>query len=98
MKLTDIAKKPTLIEVSIDDEETVAQFGEPVTFFMWDRLPISVFLKMAAIDESNLASVVEVVKDVVLDEKGKPVITGDTTMPPSLLMKIITVAVNDLGN
>ena len=68
MKLSEIAKKPRLIEVTINDEDIVAEFGEALTFWTWDRQPMDVFLKLAAIDQSNTASVIEAVRGLVLDE------------------------------
>ena len=47
MKLSEITKKPQLIEVLIDDEETVKEFGEALTFHTWDRQPMDVFIKLA---------------------------------------------------
>jgi hypothetical protein len=37
MKLSALTAKPQLIEVSIDDEDTMKEFGEPITFHTWDR-------------------------------------------------------------
>lgn len=97
MKLSELAKKPKLIEVSIEDPETIEQYGEPVVFHMYDRMPLSMFVKMAAVDPENTGAIVNIVKDIVLDEKGKPLIDDDTALPVNLMMKVITVAVGDLG-
>jgi len=83
--------------ITLSDEETVAEFGEALEFWTWDRQPMDVFLKLAAIDHSNTSTVVEAVRDLVLDEAGKPIIKGDITLPTKVMMRVITAVVESLG-
>lgn len=97
MKLSDIAKKPQLIEVTIADEDIVQEFGEALTFHTWDRQPMDVFLKLASVDQSNTASIIEAVRELILDETGKPVLVGDVSLPTKVMMRVITSVVESLG-
>lgn len=97
MKLSQIAKKPRLIEVTIDDADIVEEFGEALTFWTWDRQPMDVFLKLAAIDQKNTASVIEAVRDLVLNEDGSKVLTGEESLPTKVLMRVIVCVVESLG-
>jgi hypothetical protein len=97
MKLSDLAKKPQLTMISIDDADIVAEHGSPLEFWTWDRQPMDVFLKLAAIDQSNTTSVIEAVRDLILDESGKPILTQDTSLPTKILMRVITSVVDTLG-
>jgi len=97
MKLSEIAKKPRLIEVTINDEDIVAEFGEALTFWTWDRQPMDVFLKLAAIDQSNTASVIEAVRELILNEDGSQVLTGEESLPTKVLMRVIVSVVESLG-
>ena len=97
MKLSEIAKKPRLIEVTINDEDIVAEFGEALTFWTWDRQPMDVFLKLAAIDQKNTASVIEAVRELILNEDGTPVLTGEDSLPTKVLMRVIVTVVESLG-
>lgn len=97
MKLSEIAKKPKLIEVTINDADIVEEFGEPLTFWTWDRQPMDVFLKLAAIDQSNTASVIEAVRELILNEDGSPVLTGEDSLPTKVLMRVIVTVVESLG-
>ena len=47
MKLSQLTAKPQLIEISLDDEATIKEFGEPVTFSTWDRQNMDTFMKLA---------------------------------------------------
>lgn len=97
MKLSELAKKPQLTKVSINDEDIVAEFGEPLEFWTWDRQPMDTFLKLAALDQNNTASVIEAVRGLVLDEDGKQVLSGDNSLPTKVLMRVITAVVESLG-
>ena len=37
MKLTQLTAKPKLIPITIDDEDTVKEYGEPIEFWMYDK-------------------------------------------------------------
>jgi hypothetical protein len=97
MKISQLAAKPQLIKMTLDDEATVAEFGEAVEFWTWDRQPMDVFMRLAAVESENAASVIEAVKSLILDENGKPVLTGDMTLPTRVMMQIITKIVESLG-
>lgn len=97
MKLSQIAKKPKLIEVTINDADIVEEFGEALTFWTWDRQPMDVFLKLAAIDQSNTASVIAAVRELILNEDGSQVLTGEESLPTKVLMRVIVCVVESLG-
>ena len=97
MKLSELAKRPQLTRLVLDDEETVAEFGEPLEFWTWDRQPMDVFLKLAAIDQTNTASVIDAVRTLIMDEEGKPILDRDQQLPTRVLMRVITTVVESLG-
>ena len=97
MKLSELAKKPQLIKMSIDDEDIVKEFGEAIEFYTWDRQPMDVFMKLANVNPDNAGSVIEAVKQLVLDETGQPIITADTMLPTKIMMRVLTRVVESLG-
>jgi hypothetical protein len=98
MKLSQIAAKPKLIEVSVDDEEIIKEYEEALTFFTWDRQPMDVFTRMANLSESNdIAGLLDIVRTLVLDEDGKEILSKDSTLPTSILMKVIKKVTEHLG-
>jgi hypothetical protein len=97
MKLSQLAGKPQLIQIELDDEDTVKEFGEPLEFWTWDRQPMATFLKLAAVDAGNPSSIIESVKTLVLDEEGKEILTGDATLPTKVMMRVISKVVEGLG-
>jgi hypothetical protein len=98
MKLSQIAAKPKLIEVSIDDEEVIKEYAEALTFYTWDRQPMDVFTRMANLSESNdISGLLDIVRTLVLDEDGKEILTTESTLPTSILMKVIGKVTEHLG-
>lgn len=97
MQLTALASKPILIKVSIDDEDTIEKYGEPIDFYIYDRQSMDTFVKLATIDYSNFSSVTEVIRELVLNEQGTPVVFDDVVLPTDLLMKAINVVIETLG-
>jgi hypothetical protein len=97
MKLSELAKKPQLTKVTISDEDIVAEFGEALEFWTWDRQPMDTFLKLASVDQANTASVIAAVRDLILDEAGKPILTGEVSLPTKVMMRVITAVVESLG-
>ena len=97
MKISQIAAKPKLIQLSVDDEDIVKEFGEPVEFWTWDRQPIDVFMKMANANGQDPANMIEVVRTLILDEEGKQVIRDGMMIPNKLLVSVISKVVETLG-
>ena len=97
MKLSEIAKEPTLIEVKLDDKDTVKEFGEALVFYTWDRQPMDVFMRLANLDQKNTGELINVVKTLILDEEGKTVLNDKNMLPTSVLMKAIAKVTEQLG-
>lgn len=97
MKLSQLTAKPQLVEVSIDDEDTVKEFGEALTFHTWDRQPMDVFMKLASADHTNVGNIIDVVRTLILDEKGKEIINKENMLPTHVLMKAIGKVTDILG-
>jgi len=103
MKLSEITKKPQLIEVLIDDTDTVKEYGEALSFHTWDRQPMDVFIKLANLSSNmenknpNIGDMIGIVKTLILDEDGKEILTDNNAMPTSILMKVIQKVTESLG-
>jgi hypothetical protein len=97
MKLSQLAAKPQLITIVLDDKETVKELGEPLEFCTWDRQPLEVFMKLANANQGDMNTMVDIVKKLILDDEGKEIITGDIMLPSSILIKCIGKVVEKLG-
>ena len=97
MKLQELAKEPKLKEIIIDKPELVEKYGEPVNFFILDRLPIDTFTKLATIKQDDVHEMYEVMQTLVLDESGKRVMDDKKVLPVDVLTECILKVTEDLG-
>ena len=97
MKLTQLSAKPQLIKISIDDEDTVKEFGESLDFWIWDRQPLDQFVRLAQMKTENFGDLIEVVNGMVLDEDGGRVLEGENMLPTNVMTKVIGKVVETLG-
>lgn len=97
MKLSQIAKKPQLVKVVLDDKDLVEEFGETLEFWTWDRQPMDMFLKLTALDPENHSAVIDAVRELVMDEDGKKILKGEDVLPTKVMMRVLTKVVEGLG-
>lgn len=97
MKLSQLAAKPQLIKLIVNDEEIIKEFGEELEFWTWDRQPLETFMKLANADHSDPGSMISIVRTLILDEDGKEIIKGDTMIPSKALIAVISKIVETLG-
>ena len=98
MKLTQLTAKPQLIKIELNDEDVIAEYGEPIEFYIWDRQPMDKYIKMANLKEGDVGSLISAVRELVLDEQGAPVLHDEQVLPPKVLTKVISKVVDTLGN
>lgn len=98
MKLSQLAAKPQLIQMSIDDEAMVEKYGEAVDFWMYDRYDMDVYLNLLNTEEKDVKKLTDIVKDLLLDENGKQLLEQGEILPTDILMKVVEKVVGQLGN
>jgi hypothetical protein len=97
MKLSQLAAKPQLIKLELDDESIVKEYGEPLEFYTWDRQPLETFMKLASSKEGDSSQMIAIVKTLILDEDGKEIIKDDLMLPASVLITAVSKIVEALG-
>jgi hypothetical protein len=97
MKLNQIASKPQLIQLSVSDEDILKEYGEELEFHTWDRQPLDIFMKLAAINQENQSEMLDIVRTLILDENGTEIIKDGVTLPSVVLIKVIAKVVETLG-
>jgi hypothetical protein len=97
MDLSNLSTEPKLVEVKLDDKETVKQFGEPLVFFTYDRQPLSVYMTLSNATGNEQEKSVEILKTLVLDKDGKPVMADGRILPAKIMVKAMTKVMTLLG-
>ena len=96
-KLSDLASKPALTSVVIDDKDLTEKYGDNLEFFIYDKLPISTYTKLASINQNDAGQLYEAVKDLILDENGHPVMSEDKTLPMDVMTAAVIKVTESLG-
>lgn len=97
MKLSELSAKPKLIQINIDDEDTIKEYGEAIEFWTWDRQPLDIFMKLAGANQSDIPGMFEVLRKLILDDNGKELVTENNMLPTKVLMKVINKITEQLG-
>lgn len=97
MELTQLAKKPTLIKLTIDEEKIVEKYGDVLEFWMYDRQPLDVFAKLANADKADPGDMIKVLTQVILNEQGEPIMKDGLELPIDVVTECIKVAGDKLG-
>ena len=97
MKLTQLAAKPQLIKLTLDDEGIREKYGDALEFWIYDRQPMSQFVKLAQMRSENFGEVVEVINGMILDEDGTPIIKDGMVLPTDIMTRVVGLIVETLG-
>ena len=97
MKLSELAKKPQLVELTIDKKELVEKYGEELTFYMYDRQSLDVFTKLANATQDNVGEYMTILKDIIMTEDGSPVMNDELILPIDLLTEAMALIGEKLG-
>ena len=97
MKLSQLAAKPQLIKIVLDDEATIKEFGEVLDFYVHDRQPVEVFIKLASLGGDQFNEIVTVVNELILDEAGAKIITDGNVLPQKLYIRVVEKVIKQLG-
>ena len=97
MKLNNLVAKPQLLKCVLDDEEIIKEFGEPIEWWVWDRQPLTTFLKFASSDGSQTDQIVTLLAEMILDESGRPLLVDNATLPTNVLLKVMNKMTDILG-
>ena len=97
MNLKNLASKPQLIKITLDDEDIVEKYGEAVEFWVYDKQPIEKFVKFAGAGEQDYGLIIEFCSDLILDSEGNKVMVDGLVLPAHILMKCVNKVVEQLG-
>ena len=95
--LGSLAAKPQLIKVVLDSAEIVEKYGEELDFYVYDRQPMDVFVQIATKLNSDYTGAVALINGLILDEKGKPVCSEGSMLPPDVASAAIQKVIEQLG-
>lgn len=97
MKLSDLASKPQLQEILIEDEALVEKYGDKLSFYIQDRLPIETYTRLATVKTEDAGQMYDIVKDLILNEDGTPVMVEGNILPIDVMTAAVEKVAQSLG-
>ena len=97
MKLSQLAAKPQLIQIILDDEDIRKQYGDALEFYVYDRQDMDTFIKLATLDSKDFSKLTDLINSLILDEQGSPIVKDGMILPSDILIKAIQRVVETLG-
>ena len=97
MKLTELAAKPQLTKITINDSEIVEKYGDELEFYVHDRFDMETFTKIAGVDQKDPGKLYEIVRDLILDEDGMQVMADGNVLPMDVMMSAVQKVTESLG-
>jgi|TARA_R110000744_G_scaffold159306_5_gene275441 hypothetical protein len=97
MKISELAHKPKLINIVVDDQEVQELYNDAIEFWCYDRQPLNKFVKFANMSEDTYPELIDFCQDLILDEDGNKVLDGEKVLPTKILLKCVNKVVEQLG-
>ena len=98
MNIKDFAKKPQLIEVIIDQEEIVKEYGDTITFWMYDHVDINTYFDFFKSQSTNNGTELNaIMRKIILNSEGKPSLAEDEILPVDIALSALTKINETLG-
>jgi hypothetical protein len=99
MKLKQLATKPQLMRIVLNDEETIKEYSEELEFWVWDKQPLAKFIKFANVsaESDSFPELIEFCAELILDEEGNAVVGEGEVLPAAVMVRCINKVVEQLG-
>jgi hypothetical protein len=98
MNIKDFARKPQLVEVTIDDEDIVTAYGEAITFYMMDFVKITTYFDFFRSQSENDGDRLnDILRKIILNAQGEPALKDDEILPIDICIAALTRINQTLG-
>ena len=94
MNIKKFASVPKLIEIVIKDENILEKYGEPITFYTYDFIPLETYFGFYDAKSNNeFATLSKLMRGMILNDKGEKVLADNEDLP----LDIAAACINKLG-
>ena len=95
MDISNLAKKPELVELCIDDQDLVDRYGEAITFYMIDEMGIDTYFAFYRLQQEQRAEELnKLLRKIILKKDGTPALGNEQVLPVDLTLAVL-VKIND---
>lgn len=90
MDLSILKIKPQLVEIKLDSPIIIQEFGEEITFYIQDHQNIQTYFDFFKYQgDDNLEQLLKVIRLMLVNKAGKPILAENETLPITLISAII---------
>lgn len=94
----NFTKPPELLEIVLDGEDIVHEYGEPIVFWMKDFVDITTYFNFyRAQSEGNSGVLDDILRTLILDKNGKPAIKEGHALPVDIAVGALSKINENLG-
>jgi len=98
MNINELAKKPQLEQVTLDDPDLVETYGETITFWMYDHVDINTYFDFYKYQsEQNGELLMSALRKIILNAEGQPAMDDNTVLPVDVSLAALTKINEHLG-
>jgi hypothetical protein len=98
MDIKQVARKPELVEVVLNEEHLVKEYGEPITFYMVDYVDINTYFDFFKSQSDKAGNELNsLMRKIILNKEGKPVLSEDEALPIDISIAALTKINETLG-
>jgi len=98
MDIKQFARKPTLVEVTLDDPALVEAYGEPIKFWMYDFVDINTYFDFfRSQSEKNNSQLMAMLRSIILNSQGRPSLEQGDSLPIDISVAALTKINEILG-
>ena len=93
----DFARKPQLVQITLDSPEIIEEFEDSVVFYMKDFVDINTYFEFFKSQGSSDGQLSEVLQKIILKEDGEPMLKEGDQLPVNLAVAALTKINETLG-
>jgi hypothetical protein len=98
MNINELAGKPKLIKLTIDDPTIVEKYGDTITFHTWDIVSLGTYFEFYNSNaENQFTGLEKIMRKLILLEDGKPALKEDEDLPIDIATEALTKIGEVLG-
>lgn len=95
MDITQLAAKPKLEELTIDDKDIIDRYGEPITFWIMDQMDVATYFNFYKLQQSEDSTLLnDLLRKLILNSEGKACLKKDEVFPVDITLSIL-VKINE---
>lgn len=98
MKLSQLVSQPSLQRIVIDSPAIVEKYGEEIEFWIYDRVDMDTFMRVAQLnDGEDFSGIMQMLVTLMRDETGEQLVQNASELPLDVLVEAANKVADSLG-